>query len=124
MKKYFIADTDEELKFGDEIEVQFTKNTKHGIHVVDTKFAFCEDLIPLLIEMEAIEERDEEDEENNDLMDFDAGETCEALDELIEDFEALEERIDTLENLTKEIYNLVKTINGENKKPESPKKKK
>lgn len=111
MKKYFIAETDEELEFGDKIQVVLTKKTKHGLHNVETECEFSEDTIPFLLEVGVIEEHEvEEDEENNDMVDFDAGETCEALDELIEDFEDLEERVDALEALTKDTYDTITEV--------------
>ena len=135
MKKYFIAETDEELEFGDKIQIVLTKRTKHGLHNIESEFEFSEDTIPFLLEAGVIEEQEvEDDEENDDLVDFDDEETCEALDELIEDFESLEERVDALETLTKDTYNTItevlsilkEEIKKEEikKSPESPKKKK
>ena len=111
MKKYFIAETDEELEFGDKIQVVLTKKTKFGLHNVETECEFSEDTIPFLLEVGVIEEHEvEEDEENDDMIDFDAGETCVALDELIEDFEDLEERVDALESLTKDTYDTITEV--------------
>lgn len=111
MKKYFIAETDEELEFGDKIQVVLTKKTKFGLHNVETECEFSEDTIPFLLEVGVIEEHEvEEDEENDDMVDFDAGETCEALDELIEDFEDLEERVDNLESLVKDTYETIAEV--------------
>ena len=118
MKKYFIAETDEELEFGDKIQVVLTKKTKHGLHNIETECEFSEDTIPFLLEVGVIEEHEvEEDEENDDMVDFDAGETCEALDELIEDFlkifedfEDLEERVNNLESLVKDTYETIAEV--------------
>ena len=130
MKKYFIAETDEELEFGDKIQVVLTKKTKHGLHNIASEFEFSEDTIPFLLEAGVIEEQEvEEDVENDGLIDFDAEETCVALDELIEDFETLEERVDALEALTKNTYDTITEVLSILKeevkaKPEPSKKKK
>lgn len=59
MKKYFIQGTTNEVKFGDKIELDFTKDTGDG----HTKYyhidcTFIPDLLPLLLENEVIEEKD------------------------------------------------------------------
>lgn len=101
MKKYFIAETDEELVFGDTVELDLTKKTKHGSHTIEETIKFSELSLPLLLEIGAIEEREVEEEEDNtseeDLLDFGDEPSCEALEALEEDFESLEERVDSLE---------------------------
>lgn len=62
MKKYFLKDSNEELKFGDIIELDFTKDMKNGNtrhHHLECKF--IPDLIPLLLKQEIIIEKEVED---------------------------------------------------------------
>ena len=106
MKKYFIAETDEELVFGDTLELDLTKKTKHGSHTIEGAIKFSELSLPLLLEIGAIEEREVEEEGNNtsenDLLDFGEDSPCEVLEALEEDFESLEKRVDKLENMHKD----------------------
>ena len=101
MKKYFIAETDEELLFGDTIELDLTKKTRHGSHTIEGAIKFSELSLPLLLEIGAVEEREVEEEEDNtsgeDLLDFGEESSCKRLEALIEDFEVLEEKVEALE---------------------------
>lgn len=54
MKKYFIAETDEELVFGDTLELDLTKKTKHGLHTIEGAIKFSEMSLPLLLEIGAM----------------------------------------------------------------------
>ena len=125
MKKYFIAGSDEELEFGDVIELDLTKETKHGTHCVESKVTFSPDILPLLLEIGAVEEKDEKN-----LIDFSDDEPCDDLDELyerIEDIEArVEEQDEMIEEMMKGIKSLVDILNKaieEEKKPKPNKKK-
>lgn len=101
MKKYFITETDDEMVFGDTIQLNLTKKTKHGSHTIEGAIKFSELSLPLLLAIGAIEEREVEEEEDNtpenDLLDFGDETPCEALEALEEDFEALEEKVESLE---------------------------
>ncbi len=129
MKKYFIAETDEELQFGDKIKLDLTKKTKVGVHKVEGEMEFSEASLPLMLEMGIVEEREVEEEEENtseeDLLDFVEDGPCEVLEALEEDFEALEKRVDKLEDLTlgvlKEMTTLIKELIGEKKEKEGKK---
>lgn len=129
MKKYFIEGTEEELFFGDSIELDLTKNVKHGtIHHKET-VTLSEDSLAWLLRTGIIEEREEEKEDDDDeLLDFDC-EPCETLEQLLTDFETLEERFDKLEaslnTLSECITVLKKEIDAvQNKKTAQPKKNK
>ena len=125
MKKYFIAGSDEELEFGDVIELDLTKETKHGTHCVESEVTFSPDILPLLLEIGAVEEKDEKN-----LIDFSEDEPSDELDELyerIEDIEArVEEQDEMIEEMMKGIKSLVDILNKaieEEKKPKPNKKK-
>ena len=126
MKKYFIAGSDEELEFGDVIALDLTKETKHGTHCVESEVTFSPDILPLLLEIGAVEEKDEKN-----LIDFSDDEPCDDLDELyerIEDIEVrMEEQDEMLEEMMKSIKSLVDILNDaikeeEDKKPKHNKK--
>lgn len=73
MKRYFISETEEEVVFGDVIQVDLTKKGKNGTHVFKGEVKFTPEAIPMLIDMEIIEECEEEEvEDTNDspLIDF------------------------------------------------------
>lgn len=99
MKKYFVKETDEEIQFGDTIQLDMTKKTKHGIHTVKGEVKFSPMVLPLLLEVGIIEEQEVED---NELLDFE-DEPCETLETLLEDFDILEERVDKLEEQQKKV---------------------
>jgi len=112
MKKYFIAETDEELVFGDTIQLDLTKKTKHGQHTIEGEIKLSELSLPLLLKIGAIEEREVDEEEDNtsedDLIDFGEESPCEALEALEEDFEALEENVESLEQEIKQLKDMHK----------------
>ena len=58
--------TDEEIFEGDMIEIECEKEFKKGKLKRDVEFKVTEDSIPYLIEMDIIEEREIEDEEELD----------------------------------------------------------
>ena len=100
MKKYFLADTDDELVFGDVVTVTLEKQTKKGFHKFVNDVEFSEDNIYFLIDLGVIEEREcEEEEENNDLIHFNDDSLNEAFEDLLTDFEALENKVDRIEDI-------------------------
>ena len=105
MKKYFIAETDEELVFGDTIQLDLTKKTKHGQHTIEGAIKFSELSLPLLLEIGAVEEREVEEEEDDtpDPIEFDE-DIYEALAGLTENLSELEERIKKLEDKVSKLY--------------------
>ena len=127
MKKYFIAETDEELEFGDVIALNLTKETKHGTHCVESEVTFSPDILPLLLEIGAVEEKDEKN-----LIDFSKDEPSDELDELyerIEDIEAsMEAQGEMIDEMMEGLKSLVDILNKAveeetEKKPKHNKKK-
>lgn len=116
MKKYFVKETDESVEFGDVLSVTFVKKTEDGKVTIEKEMEFNEDTLDLLIEMDIVEERDTEED---DLIDFEDDAPCEELSNLIESFESLEERVDKMETVIQEVYNIV---SGEVKKGKTAKK--
>lgn len=95
MKKYYLVGTDEEVLMGDTIvDVPFEKTFDNGITLKrKEEFEVTEDSLPYLLDMGVLEECDEEED---DLVDFDGEETCEAVEELEERTIKLESAIDSL----------------------------
>ena len=127
MKKYFIAGSDEELEFGDVIALDLTKETKHGTHCVESEVTFSPDILPLLLEIGAVEEKDEKN-----LIDFSEDEHSDELDELyerIEDIEAsMEAQGEMIDEMMEGLKSLVDILNKAveeetEKKPKHNKKK-
>jgi hypothetical protein len=98
MKKYYLVGTDEEVLMGDIIsDVSFEKTFDNGITLRrKEEFEVTEDSLPYLLDMGVLEECDEEED---DLVDFDGEETCEAVEELSEDLANLTKRVEKLEEL-------------------------
>jgi uncharacterized protein (DUF342 family) len=105
MKKYFIAETDEEIEIGDTIQLDMTKKTRHGVHTVKGEAELNELTIPLLLEIGAIEEREVEEGETSTASSIEFDEDIyEALADLAENLSELEERIKKLEDKVSKLY--------------------
>ena len=112
MKKYFIAETDEEIQIGETLQLDFTKSVKNGRIKHTEEITLSEVTVSWLLETGIIEEREVEEEEDNtpenDLIDFGDETPCEALEALEEDFEALEERVESLEQEIRQLKGIHK----------------
>ena len=112
MKKYFMKGTEDELQFGDLIELDLTKDMPNGKvkhHHLDCKF--IPELIPLLLDAEVIDAVDEE-EEKKETLDFQ--EECPLFEDVLKANEALEMKVEKLEAavdvLKESIANLIKKV--------------
>lgn len=105
MKKYFIAGSDEELEFGDVIALDLTKETKHGTHCVESEVTFSPDILPLLLEIGAVEEKDEKN-----LIDFSEDEPSDELDELYERIEDIEASMEAQGEMIDEMMEGLKSL--------------
>lgn len=94
MKKYYFKESGEELKFGDYIELDLTKDTKDG-HTRHHHFEckFLPEFVDFLLEEGVIEE----EEDTLDFLDKDF------INGILEANEELEKRVDTLEGELKTI---------------------
>lgn len=102
--------SDDELKFGDTIELDFTKATADGHtchHHLECKF--LPELIPLLIEKEIIEMREVEDEESKDMDNSDSA-GCAVLQDVISTIESLELKVEKLEKIVAVLHAIVKKL--------------
>lgn len=57
MKKYFMKGTQDEVQFGDMLELDFTKDTKNGTIHKHLELKFIPELVDVLIEEDVIEEK-------------------------------------------------------------------
>lgn len=104
MKKYFMTGTDDELKFGDMVELDFTRENEKGNtvhHHMEVKF--IPELVDMLLENGVIEVEDDGNEEESWDACPELEELSEAFDEMLEDFENLEKRVDAIEESVKRI---------------------
>ena len=93
MKKYFMKDTEDELQFGDMIELNLVKDEDgHRIHS-HLECKFVPELIDTLLENDVIEVVEDEEEEGLEFADDDDS----IIDDILEDIENIEKRLDTLE---------------------------
>lgn len=100
MKKYFIKETDEELEFGDIVELDLFKETssKSVNHTVEVKFT--EDIANLLVDAGIVEEREDEDTPHRiSFLDDDVTGECErSYFSLMNYVELLDKRLKRLES--------------------------
>ena len=90
MKKYFMQETAEELKFGDMIVLDLSKEMENGHtkhHHLECKF--IPELVPILLEEGVIKEEEVEDETPLDFQDEDENELYALLKEMIKANEKL-----------------------------------
>lgn len=112
MKKYFMKDSGEELKFGDMIELDFTKDTDDGHichHHLECKF--IPGLIPMLLEQKIIEEREFENK-NTDTPDDNCLETAQiimsTLETITSKIKQMDDRIADLNKIVKKLQHNAK----------------
>jgi hypothetical protein len=105
MKKYFITDTEDELQFGDIIELEFVKDRNGKTLHKHLEIEFTPVTIAFLLSENIIEEREVSEEEQDTDPNEEEGMTEEEIqdyfDAIFEDIEALEMRIEELEDKTK-----------------------
>lgn len=107
MKKYFMKDSGEELKFGDMIELDFTKDTNDGHtchHHLECKF--IPGLIPMLLEQGIIEEKEFENK-NNDTPDDSCLETAQMI---MSTLETIANKIKQMDNKITDLNKIVKNL--------------
>lgn len=107
MKKYFMKDSGEELKFGDMIELDFTKDTNDGHtchHHLECKF--IPGLIPMLLEQGIIEEKEFENK-NNDTPDDSCLETAQMI---MSTLETIANKIKQMDNKITDLNKIVKKL--------------
>lgn len=106
MKKYFMKGTEEEIQFGDEINVSFIKDTPRGKRHCRLLCTFSPDIVDELLDKEiidvvAVDEDNEEEEETYE---------CDELDMLIHHIKEINERIDSLESTANDIKKAINLI--------------
>lgn len=106
MKKYFIRETEEPVELGDTIDLTCTKEIEDGKVTVTKKVCLTEDTLPILIELEIVEEREEEDL-NIPHIDFGEQDFDEAWQELLEEVEDHDKRIEVLEHAVKTLSEII-----------------
>lgn len=119
MKKYFLKDSNEELKFGDIIELDFTKDTEDGHtrhHHLECKF--IPDLIPLLLKQEIIIEKEVEskDTETSDT------ECCEAAQFILSTLETFVLKFKQMDAKIAALNKTIKKLQHNHNASKSPRK--
>lgn len=90
MKKYFMKESGKEIKFGDTIEMDFTKDMPNGkVRHYHIDCEFIRELVPLFLENDVIEEREVKDDIKDTMIDFGSSS--------LKNSEDLEDRITYLE---------------------------
>lgn len=112
MKKYFIPGKDEELKFGERYTLHKVTEDDYSKREVTWKGVFDEEVVPLLLSEDLIEEKEVDEGSDNDIDDYyifnEATEMIELMSEnlqiltdinrtLVDKITGLEEKIDILQ---------------------------
>ena len=113
MEKYFMKDSGEELKFGDMIELDFTKDTNDGHtchHHLECKFV--PGLIPMLLEQEIIKEEEFKDENT----DTPSNENYDIAKDIISIIEALSLKVQKMESTIVNLNKIIRKLQHNAKK--------
>lgn len=108
--------TDDEIQFGDMIELDLTKDLPDGKvqhHHLECKF--IPELVPLLLEEGVVEEKIEEEELPLDFHD----DSCPMLEELIKANENLEHRVYNLEKAVGKLNSTIVSLTKQKKDPKA-----
>jgi hypothetical protein len=92
MNKFFLKETGEEIKFGDELVLNMEKDTEHKKLYKELTVEFSPLLAPLLLEEGIIESKDVNDAPSNKECS-----DC-IIESILETQEALEKKIDEMED--------------------------
>lgn len=104
MKKYFMKNTEDELQFGDMIELDLTEDMENGgVKHKHLECKFAPDLVDMLLEADVIEVQEVEGEEEEE----DTEDVCPVMQDLLAANEDLELKV---ENLEKEVAALKKVV--------------
>lgn len=107
MKKYFMKGTEDELQFGDMIELNLVKEEDGRKVHSPLECKFIPELIDMLLENDVIEVvEDEEEEEDLEFADDDDS----LIDDILEDIENIEKRLDVLEENNKRANKILDKI--------------
>lgn len=116
MKKYFMKGTDDEIQFGDMIELDLTKDLPDGKvqhHHLECKF--IPELVPLLLEEGVVEGKIEEEELPIDFHD----DNCPMMEELVKANETLEHRVYNLEKVVNKLKSLIDSLTKQKNDPKA-----
>ena len=104
--KYFIKDSNEEIKFGERIGLSYEKESECGAENAYMEFEFVPELVDMLLNDEVIIKKEiksedmtakDKKEEEEATMEF-LDNLITAMDELFGKFKALSDRVKSLEN--------------------------
>ena len=105
-KKYFMAGTDDELKYGDIIEISLVGEEEGVKKHTHLECKFMPEIVDDLLEEEIIEEREVEDDlidfGDDDLSDFREAVAAD-IEELNQNYASLDSRVEKLEALICEV---------------------
>ena len=100
MRKYFMKGTNDEIKFGDMLELDFTKERKHGMTHHHMECRFIPELVDILLENDLIEVREPKKKCEKPLEFVDRTDIIEEMQKAIAE---LEDRIIDLEETVAEL---------------------
>ena len=111
MKKYFMQETAEELKFGDMIVLDLSRDMENGhtkhLHL---ECKFIPELVPILLEEGVIKEEEVKDEKPLDFQDDSTSDSV--IEEIIKANEKLELKVDKMEREIFTLHQIVTSLSA------------
>lgn len=101
-----MKNTEDELQFGDMIELDFTRDTEKGTVHHHMECKLMPELVPMLLEYNVIEEKEVEDEEETPAERTE----CPAIERLTKANEDLNFKIRQLASMVQKLEHTVKTL--------------
>lgn len=113
MKKYYLVESGEEIKFGEILVLELTKEGKNSTIHKHMEVKFIPELVDILLEQGIIKEEDVENKEEDDVT-FEWEEDNSALGKLLQSMimttEDLEKKVEELENRLTECEETIATL--------------
>lgn len=98
MKKYFLVETEEEIKFGDTVDVALHKDIENGEVIVNKKVTVDEDNVDTLVSLGILEECEMGVEQEGTIHFFEEDMNS-TLDEIIDILKEVSDKTDAIEKL-------------------------
>ena len=99
MKKYFLIETEEEIKFGDTVDVALHKDVENGEVIVNKKVTVDGDNVDILVSLGILEECEMGEQEQEGTLHFFEEDMNSTLDEIIEILKEVSDKTDAIEKL-------------------------
>ena len=114
MKKYYLVESGEEVKFGETLVLELTKESENSTIHKHMEVKFIPELVDILLEQGIIKEEDVENKEEEEDVTFEWEEDNSALGKLLQSMimtnEDLEKKVEELEDRLTECEETIATL--------------